>query len=98
MCAYRLTDWARVATLCTTQGMANSLKEELKEMLLDRGITSFSMVPVKRSYGFERRDVPRGEQYVIKVRVPASAPALPSDLSGRHFKCLFGTQVRLGFM
>jgi DNA polymerase alpha subunit A len=75
------------------QGRCVELKEELRNLLLDRNIADFSMVPVKRSYGFEREDVARCEQWVIKLRVPAASPPLPSDLSGRQFTCLFGTNT-----
>jgi len=75
------------------QGRCGELKDELRNLLLDRNIADFSMVPVKRSYGFEREDVARSEQWVMKLRVPATCPPLPSDVSGRQFTCLFGTNT-----
>jgi DNA polymerase alpha subunit A len=69
------------------------VKEELRDMLLDRHISQFSMVPVKRNYAFEREDMRKHSQYVLKIRLPATLAMLPSDLSGRKFTCLFGTQT-----
>ena len=57
------------------------------------GVTRFTMRPVRRSYAFERDDVPRDSRYVLKVKYPATGPALPSDTRGAHFCALFGTQA-----
>ena len=62
-------------------------------MLLARGIEQFSMKPVKRLYCFEREDIPRGAQYVLKVRYPALNAPLPADLKGNNFVCVLGTQT-----
>ena len=82
---------AKGALLRCLQGRCAEAKGEMKEMLLARGIEQFTMKPVKRAYCFERDDIPRGTQYVIKVRCPATSPALPADLKGRHFVALLGT-------
>ena len=84
---------ARGALLRTLQTRAKDVKDEVREILLARGIESFTMKPVKRSYCFERGDVPRGCQYVLKVRCPASGPALPVDLKGRHFVAVLGAST-----
>lgn len=75
------------------QQKAGPLKLEIREALMSRGVTKFSMRPVKRSYAFEREDVARAAQYVLKVKYPASQAALPSDLKGTHYCALFGTQA-----
>ncbi|XP_038987866.1 DNA polymerase alpha catalytic subunit-like [Phoenix dactylifera] len=64
----------------TLQGMASDLKSEIAKRLLDLNISTFSMTPVKRSYAFERSDIPIGEQYVLKVNYPFKDPPLPADL------------------
>eukprot|EP01026_Neomeris_dumetosa_P068445 TRINITY_DN67018_c0_g1_i5.p1 TRINITY_DN67018_c0_g1~~TRINITY_DN67018_c0_g1_i5.p1 ORF type:complete len:929 (-),score=106.67 TRINITY_DN67018_c0_g1_i5:190-2976(-) len=43
------------------------------------------MVPIRRNYAFERADIPRGYQYVMKIRYPAHMPELPFGLEGKHF-------------
>ncbi|KAK8938032.1 DNA polymerase alpha catalytic subunit [Platanthera guangdongensis] len=73
------------------QEMASGLKNELTERLLDLNVSTFSMVPVKRGYAFERTDIPRGEYYVLKIRYPFKEPPLPADLKGQNFIALFGT-------
>jgi len=84
---------ARGALLRTLQTRAKDVKDEVREILLARGIESFTMKPVKRSYCFERDDIPRGCQYVLKVRCPAAGPALPVDLKGRHFVAVLGAST-----
>ena len=76
---------AKGALLRALQLRAADVKAELREMLLARGVEHFSMKPVKRSYCFERGDVPRGSQYVVKVRYPAANAPLPADVRGRTF-------------
>lgn len=84
---------AKGALLRALQLRAADVKAELREMLLARGVEHFSMKPVKRSYCFERGDVPRGSQYVVKVRYPAANAPLPADVRGRTFTCVLGTQT-----
>ena len=84
---------AKGALLRCLQGRAGDVKGEIRDMLLARGIEQFSMKPVKRSYCFERDDIPRGAQYVVKVRYPALNTPLPADLKGNHFVCVLGTQT-----
>ncbi|KAI3876406.1 hypothetical protein MKX03_019247 [Papaver bracteatum] len=71
--------------------MASVLKNEIAEKLLDLNVLTFSMTPVKRSYAFERSDIPLGEHYVLKITYPFKDPPLPSDLKGEHFSSLMGT-------
>ena len=88
-----VTKKARGALLRTLQMRAKDVKDEVREILLARGVESFTMKPVKRSYCFERDDIPRGCQYVLKVRCPASGPALPVDLKGHHFVGVLGAST-----
>ena len=71
--------------------MARFLIGGMRLMSAGRGVGL--QVPVKRSYGFEREDVARVQQWVLKLRVPATSPPLPSDITGRTFTCLFGTNT-----
>ncbi|XP_019267003.1 PREDICTED: DNA polymerase alpha catalytic subunit [Nicotiana attenuata] len=71
--------------------MASGLKAECRNKLLEHNISSFSMAPVKRNYAFERSDVPRGENFVLKINYPFKDPPLPSDLKGEKFSALLGT-------
>ncbi|XP_071730497.1 DNA polymerase alpha catalytic subunit [Rutidosis leptorrhynchoides] len=71
--------------------MASGLKTNITKQLLDRNVSNFSMKPVKRSYAFERTDIPRGESYVLKISYPFKDPPLPSDLKGETFCALLGT-------
>ena len=84
---------AKGALLRCLQGRAGDVKGEIRDMLLARGIEQFSMKPVKRLYCFEREDIPRGAQYVLKVRYPALNAPLPADLKGNNFVCVLGTQT-----
>ncbi|KAJ8546171.1 hypothetical protein K7X08_018754 [Anisodus acutangulus] len=79
------------AFLSQLHEMASGLKAEFRNKLLDHNISSFSMSPVKRNYAFERSDVPRGENYVLKINYPFKDPPLPSDLRGEIFCGLLGT-------
>ncbi|KAG2500449.1 hypothetical protein HYH03_002016 [Edaphochlamys debaryana] len=58
------------------------LKDELRSLLSKAGVSAMRMVPVRRSYAFEHKEVPHGEQWVLKVRYPAHMPTLPSPPSG----------------
>ncbi|MCL7024541.1 hypothetical protein MKW94_001907 [Papaver nudicaule] len=71
--------------------MASVLKNEVAEKLLDLNVSNFSMTPVKRSYAFERSDIPLGKHYVLKITYPFKDQPLPSDLKGEHFSALMGT-------
>jgi hypothetical protein len=62
--------------------VAAELKAEAREVLRQHGVDNFVLKPVRRSYAFELAEIPRGEQWVLKVRYPASKPALPLGLSG----------------
>lgn len=46
------------------------LKSELRTLMLQHGIKSMRLVPVKRSYAFEDPNIPAREQWVIKVGYP----------------------------
>ncbi|XP_028549547.1 DNA polymerase alpha catalytic subunit isoform X1 [Dendrobium catenatum] len=74
------------------QEMASVLKNEITLRLLDLNVSTFSMLPVKRGYAFERADIPRGQYYVLKVRYPFKEPPLPADLKGQNFVAVLGTQ------
>ncbi|KAK6924049.1 Zinc finger, DNA-directed DNA polymerase, family B, alpha [Dillenia turbinata] len=73
------------------QDVASGLKNEIAKKLVDLNVSTFSMTPVKRSYAFERSDIPTGENYVLKINYPFKDPALPSDLQGETFGTLLGT-------
>ncbi|PSS30744.1 DNA polymerase alpha catalytic subunit like [Actinidia chinensis var. chinensis] len=75
------------------QEMASGLKTEIAKQLLDRNVSSFSMAPVKRSYAFERTDIPFGENYVLKINYPFKDPPLPSDIKGELFSAVLGTHT-----
>eukprot|EP00850_Spirogloea_muscicola_P002464 SM000009S23593 [mRNA] locus=s9:972011:982036:- [translate_table: standard] len=84
---------ASLALTKRLQVLAAPLKQELRDQLARLGVASFTMVPVKRSYAFERAGIPAGEQYCLKLVYPFSDPALPMDLHGEHFAGLFGTNT-----
>ena len=65
------------------QELAAELKAEVREVLKQHGVDNFVLKPVRRSYAFELAEVPRGEQWALKVRYPASKPSLPLGLSGK---------------
>ena len=66
----------------TKQALAAELKAEVRAALGKHGVARFVIKPVRRSYAFERPGVPHGQQWVLKVRYPASSPALPLELTG----------------
>ena len=85
---------AKNALLRALNARSKPLRDELRTALLSRGVTTITaMKTVRRHYAFERDDVTRGAQYVVKVKYPASQPATPSDLRGSTFTCVFGTQT-----
>ncbi|CAI5470634.1 unnamed protein product [Closterium sp. Yama58-4] len=84
---------ARLKKMRKLHELATPLKEEIRQRLMERHVSSFCMMPVKRSYAFERKDIPRGEQYVLKITYPYSDAPLPSDLTGTHFTALMGTHT-----
>lgn len=63
------------------------VKEEVRTLLTNRHITKFTMRPVKRTYAFEDQNLPRGQQYVLKVKFPASHAPLPLGLTGMIDHC-----------
>ncbi|XP_039120011.1 LOW QUALITY PROTEIN: DNA polymerase alpha catalytic subunit-like [Dioscorea cayenensis subsp. rotundata] len=71
--------------------MAVGLKSEITKRLPHLNGSNFSIKPVKRSYAFERPDIRRGEQYVLKINYPFKDPPLPTDLKQEHFLPLLGT-------
>lgn len=77
----------------TLQDMATEMKNEIAQQLLDLNVPTFSMMPVKRNYAFERQDIPSGEQYVLKINYPFKDPPLPADLRGKKFLALLGTHT-----
>ncbi|KAL2931666.1 DNA polymerase alpha catalytic subunit [Bienertia sinuspersici] len=74
--------------------VASGLKTEVAQHLMDLNVSTFSMAPVKRSYAFERFDVPHGENYVLKINYSFKDPPLPSDLKGDNFCAVLGTHSR----
>ncbi|EFJ15426.1 hypothetical protein SELMODRAFT_422725 [Selaginella moellendorffii] len=57
----------------------------LSEKLMELNVSKFSMIPVKRSYAFDRMDVRSGAHYYFKLSYPFKDPTLPGDLRGAHF-------------
>ncbi|KAK7252825.1 hypothetical protein RIF29_37045 [Crotalaria pallida] len=74
------------------QDAVSGLKDELAKHLLDLNVSTFTMVPVKRKYAFERSEIPAGENYVVKISYPFKDPELPVNLRGESFCALLGTQ------
>ncbi|KAH9611127.1 hypothetical protein KSS87_007292 [Heliosperma pusillum] len=70
--------------------VASGLKSEIAKSLMDLNVSTFSMTPVKRSYAFERSDIPAGENYMLKINYPFKDPPLPSDLKGDSFGAVLG--------
>ena len=58
------------------------MKAEMRNLLVDHGVSKMSMRPVKRRYAFEDRSVALGEQWVLKIKFPGSAQPLPPGLTG----------------
>ena len=69
------------------------LRAEVKEVLKKRGIENSKITIVRRHYCFERKDIPQGPLFVLKVKTPATHAAFPSDLKGKHFIAAMGTQA-----
>ena len=59
------------------------VKAEVRKLMTDRGIDKYTMCPVKRNYAFENPAVRHGEQWVLKLRYPASHGTLPVGLKGK---------------
>lgn len=68
----------------------SSVKAEMRELLAKHHVTQMTMKPVKRQYAFENPAVQHGQQWVLKIKYPASQPALPVGLTGRTFSAIFG--------
>nr|VDD25910.1 unnamed protein product [Brassica oleracea] len=73
--------------------IASKLKNEISQQLLRLNVSNYSMALVKRSYAFEKPDVPAGEQYVLKINYPFKDPALPQNLKGESFCALLGSHT-----
>ncbi|CAJ2659295.1 unnamed protein product [Trifolium pratense] len=76
------------------QDAVSDIKNEIAKHLVDLGVSTFSMAPVKRNYAFERSDIPAGENYVVKINYPFKDTALPVDLKGESFCALLGARSR----
>ncbi|XP_074303278.1 DNA polymerase alpha catalytic subunit-like isoform X1 [Silene latifolia] len=74
--------------------VASGLKSEIAKSLIDLNVSTFSMTPVKKSYAFERSDIPAGENYMLKINYPFKDPPLPPDLKGDSFGAVLGTHTR----
>lgn len=64
------------------QSLLTDTKAEVRSVLSHHGISNFVIKPVKRDYAFEMACIPRGKQWVLKVRLPSTAPTLPLGLTG----------------
>lgn len=66
---------------------------ELEEMRKKRfkDITQLKCKGVHRKYCFET-PLEHGEHKILKIKYPATMPALPSNLTGNSFEAIFGTQ------
>ena len=73
------------------------LKDEIRGVLSRNGVKKFTLVPVKRDYAFELSEIPRGMQWVIKVKYSAQQPELgsPESIRGEHFCGMFGAKTAL---
>ena len=75
MAQRRCCAWLSCSCNCIwPQELAAELKAEVREVLKQHGVDNFVLKPVRRSYAFELAEIPRGEQWVLKVRYPASKP------------------------
>ena len=68
----------------------SEVKAEVRELLTQHGVTQMTMKPVLRQYAFENKTVRHGKQWVLKVRYPATQPALPLGVTGHTFSAVFG--------
>lgn len=71
--------------------MATNVFTELEELRKKRftSITRWKCKPVTRKYCFEM-PIPHGEHKLLKIKYDSTMPALPANLTGRTFECLFG--------
>ncbi|KAL6785075.1 POLA1 [Auxenochlorella protothecoides x Auxenochlorella symbiontica] len=86
---------ARAALIPLLHAALTRVKEETRALLQAHGVTSMVMKPVLRRYAFENRGVRPGRQWVLKVRYPATCPALPPGLTGAAFAAVFGANQGL---
>lgn len=68
----------------------SAVKVEMRGLLAKHQVTQMTMKPVKRQYAFENTAVRTGKQWVLKIKYPASQPALPVGLTGATFSAMFG--------
>jgi DNA polymerase alpha subunit A len=72
------------------------LKNEIRSILTRNGVNKFTLVPVKRDYAFELAGIPRGMQWVIKVKYSAQLPELNQEAAaskGENFCGIFGAKT-----
>ena len=85
---------ARGALMAALHEAAADLKAEVMAVLAGAGVAGFSLKPVKRAYPGVGAPpgVPlaKGDQWVLKARLPAGAPFLPAGVAGEHFAAAFG--------
>ncbi|EPS71274.1 hypothetical protein M569_03479 [Genlisea aurea] len=70
----------RTALRARLHELASELKAEVTKELLQRNVSSLSMVPVKRNYAFERSEVPHGENFALKINYPFKTCKVPSSM------------------
>lgn len=68
--------------ICGLQGLLSEAKAEIRSVLSQHGISNFVIKPVMRNYAFELASIPRGMQWVLKVKYPSTARTLPLGLTG----------------
>ncbi|CAH8663193.1 unnamed protein product [Dicrocoelium dendriticum] len=65
---------------------------EFRDISVERKIGKFRCKPSTKRYAFELPDVPIETEY-LEVRYSAAFPSLPSDLQGKTFSRIFGTNT-----
>ncbi|XP_029127048.1 DNA polymerase alpha catalytic subunit-like isoform X2 [Cajanus cajan] len=49
--------------------VVNDVKNEIAQLLVNLGVSNFSMTPVKRKDAFERSEIPTGENYSFNLQI-----------------------------
>lgn len=71
--------------------MAMNMYAEIEDIRKKKfqNIKSWKCKPVTRKYAFEM-PLQQGEYQFLKIKYDATMPALPSNLTGNTFECIFG--------